>query len=105
VVGYRHHHLHVVLDQDDRQTVGDEEANQGLEVLDLAVGQAGRGLVQQQERGLQRQGPGDLQPALMAEGQVARLFPRVFGETDEFQELSGLDEKAALLAQEARQPE
>ena len=42
------------------------------ELVDLAVGEAGRRLVQQQERGLRRQRPGDLEALQRAERQAGR---------------------------------
>ena len=94
VVGHGHHHLDVVLDQDHRDAAVGEQADQRLEVLDLAVGQARRRLVEQQQLRPQRQRARDLEPALVAERQVARLLLGIVGEADEVQQLARLREEA-----------
>ena len=77
----------------------------GLEVLDLPVGEPRRRLVEQEELRAKRQGPGDLEAALVAERQVLRLLLRVVGEADEVEQRPRLAEDASLLAHGARQPE
>ena len=67
-----------------------QQPDQRLEVLDLAVGQAGGGLVEQQQLGPQRERARDLEPPLVAERQVARLLVGIVGEADEIEQLARL---------------
>ena len=105
VIGDGHHHVHVVLDQDDRDAAVRQQADQRLEVLDLAMREAGRRLVEQQQPRLERERPRDLEAALVAEGQIARLLGRVVGEADEIQQLARLRKERALFTSEPRQPQ
>ena len=60
----------MVLDQAHGQLeVVSDLPDKGGELIGLLGGHAGRGLVQQEELGVGGQGPGDLQPALLAVGQ------------------------------------
>ena len=94
VVGDGHHHVDVVLDQDDRDAAVREQADQRLETLDLAVREARGRLVEQQEPRLERERARDLEPALVAERQIARLLRRVVGEADEVEQLARLRAEA-----------
>ena len=59
----------VVLHEDHRETLGVELAEQRRELPDLGGVHPGDGLVEQQQPWRQRQGPGDLQPPLLAVGE------------------------------------
>ena len=98
MVGDGHHHVDVMLDQDDRDAAVRQQADQRLQTLDLAMRQTRRRLVEQQQPWLERERARDLEPALVAERQIARLLRRVVGETDEVEQLARLRAERALLA-------
>ena len=74
MVGDRHHHRDMVLDQDHSDAVTGKQPDQLLEVLDLAMGQTRRGFVQQEHSGPQGQRACYFEPPLMAERKIASLF-------------------------------
>jgi hypothetical protein len=76
--------------------VGDEAAQQAHELAGLALGHAGRRLVQQQERRLRGQRAGELEPALVAVRQVARDLVGLGGEPHALQQLAAPAPEAAL---------
>jgi hypothetical protein len=66
------HHLHVVLDPDHRQfqLVLDAQDEAG-EIVALVSGEPRRGLIEEQELGFEREGPGETDDLLDAERQLA----------------------------------
>ena len=97
-VGHGHDHVDMMLDQDDGHAAIGEAADQLHQVLDLAMRQAGGGLVEQQQLRPQRQRARDLEAPLVAEGQVARLLVGEVGEADEVEQPPRLGQRRALLA-------
>ena len=101
-----HDHLHVVLDQQDGQA-------QTLAKLADEVGQlarllrvhAGGRLVEQEELGLGGQGPGDLEPSLVAVGQVPRQLVGTLLEPHEIQKLLSPRMRLDLLASDPGCPQ
>src|SRR5262245_3749030 len=70
-IGDPHHDLHVVLDQEDRESeLAAQEANELRESVRLPRVHPGRWLVQEQELRLGGEGPADLEPTLIAVGEV-----------------------------------
>ena len=68
-----HDHAHVVLDEQDRQAVlGPQPVDERHHLLRLAWVHAGRGLVEQQQRGLAAERARHLQASLVAVRQVLR---------------------------------
>ena len=64
LVAQPHHEPHVVLDEHHRQVVGVAElAHERHQLVDLAVGEAGGRLVEQQQRRARRPRPGPARPA------------------------------------------
>ena len=95
----------MMLDQDDGDADCYQLPDQGLEVLDLSMGEAGGRLVQQQQLWAQRKRAGDFEAALMAEREIARLLVDILGESDEFEQLPRLFQELAFFATKTRQPE
>ena len=101
-----HDHPHVVLDEQDRQAeLAPEAPDEVGHLARLAAVHAGGRLVEEQELGPGRQGAGDLEPALVAVGQVARprLGPLV--EVDELEQAHAFGDRRLLLAEHARGPQ
>src|SRR3954447_14212370 len=69
-VGHPHHQAHVVFDEQDRHAGVADPADQLQQILLLRRGEAGRGLVQTQQRRIGGKRPGDLQAALLPVRQV-----------------------------------
>ena len=67
-----HHHLHVVLDQQDGHALVPDAPDQADQLLALALVHAGGRLVQEEEPRAGGQGAGDLEPPLVPVGQVPR---------------------------------
>jgi len=67
-----HDEAHVVLDQQDGHAFVGQRAHEARELGGLGVVEAGRGLVEDQQRRLQREGAGDLEVLALAVGQVGR---------------------------------
>src|SRR6266702_4189791 len=82
-----HHRAHDVLDQDDGDAALVELHQQRQDVVDLRMRQAGHGFVGDQELGLRRHGPGELELAHLDLGEIARPSPRLGREPDEPQQL------------------
>jgi hypothetical protein len=91
-----HHHVHVVLDEDHGDAVVADLADDGHQLLDVGRGQAGGRLVEQQQLRVERQRARDLQQALLAVGQVARLFGRQLSRPTNFSRPSARCTAAAL---------
>src|SRR5215510_13043826 len=93
-----HDHLHVVLDKEDGDALVDDLADQ-LHKRDLLLRrEAGGGLVQQQQPGLGRQRPRDLEPALLPVRKVPGVIVRPPLDADESEELHSLILNDGLLA-------
>src|SRR5262245_66514675 len=90
-----------MLDQDDGDAVIGQQSNQPFEILDLAMDETCRRLIQQQNSRPQGERTGYFQSPLMTERKVARLLLRKVGKSYEFQELVCLAEEPVLLAAEA----
>jgi hypothetical protein len=104
-VGDPHDHAHVVLDEQDGQAQLGHQAHQELhEAGRLALGHPGGGLVEQQERRLRGQGPSDLEPALVAVGQVAGGLVGAGAQADAVEQLRGPGPQRGLLVAEAWPP-
>ena len=97
-VAHAHDDVHVVLDQDHRDAVLADLADEADQLLDVGRGQAGGGLVEQQQLRVEREGARDLEQALLAVGQVARFLGRERAEADELEQA----ERARLGARRAR---
>ena len=83
LVGDAHHQLHVVLDEQHGEPVPIAEvADRVAELVDLGVGEPGRRLVEQQQRGLGRHRPGELDPLERAVRQAGRRAQGVLGEAE-----------------------
>src|SRR6267142_1679414 len=100
-----HHDLHVVLDQEHGDASRDDLVHQRHQLYLLLRCEAGRRLVKQQQMRFCRQGPGDLEPSLLAIGQVAGVLVGVAFDADEAQELHCALGHPFLLASRERCPE
>ena len=70
LIGDAHHHRHVVLDEQHREAELLADLDDGVaQLVDLAVGETGGGLVHQEELGPGGERPGDLEPLQRAERQ------------------------------------
>src|SRR5256885_2995410 len=88
-VGDPHHHLHVVLDQQDRQLeVLAHPADQRAELSDLLVVEASRRLVQEQQPRPRCERAGKLDALLGAEGELSRRPVGEGGQADVAEDLS-----------------
>ncbi|CAN4001764.1 IMPACT family member yigZ, partial [Dysosmobacter welbionis] len=75
-VGDVHDQVHVVLDQKHRQAeLRADLPDEGRQLVGLLGVHARSRFVQQQQLRIRGQGPGDLQPPLLAVGQGVRLLP------------------------------
>src|SRR5216683_3047907 len=78
-----HDHLHVVLDEEDGDPLGEDLVDESHE-LDLLLWREASGrLVEQQEMRLRREGPRDLEAPLLAVGEVARVVLGALLDADE----------------------
>ena len=66
-----------------------DRADDGRELRDLALGQAGRGLVEQQEPRLDRERPRDAELALVAVREAAGRLARAVGDAEHFHQPLG----------------
>ncbi len=82
VMGERQDEVHVVLDHDDGEVLG-EALHEGAQGLHGAAAQAAGGLVQQQQLRLARQGHPDLEQAPLAIGEELRRHVLAAGQPDE----------------------
>jgi hypothetical protein len=98
----RHHDVHVVLDQDDGDAVVADLADDRHQLADVRRRQARGRFVQQQQARVERQRAADLQQALLAVGEVARLFVGQVGQADEIQDRGRPRARRQLLAAVAR---
>src|SRR5215510_14153169 len=99
VVGDLHDHAHVVLDEEDGEAeIAYQLAQEGHEAARLALGHARGGLVEEEEGGLGREGAADLEPALIAVGEVARDLVGAVAQSDHVEELRGTRPEPPLLA-------
>ena len=92
-----HDHLHVVLDDQDRQ-VRRDAADQGHGVMGLGRAHACRRLVQAEQLRLGRQRDADLQMALLAVGQVGRQLVLLAAQADRLQHRFGALDEVAIRA-------
>src|SRR4029078_5252697 len=82
-VGDPHHELHVVLDEQDRETELIAQSPNGVaELVDLGMRQSRRRLVEQQQARLRGHRPSDLDPLQRAERQTCRGAQRQRGEPE-----------------------
>ena len=100
-IAHRHHELHVVLDQQDRRAVAPDRVEQALERRGFGGVHAGRGLVEREELRIGGERAGDLEPALVAVGQVPREVVGALGDADVLQQLEGALFDRPLLATRA----
>ena len=70
----------ILLDQQDRRTLGADLGPGGEDEVDHGGGEAGRGLVQHQDGGLDQKRPGDGQHLPLAAREPARRQPMALGE-------------------------
>src|SRR3989440_7103633 len=92
-----HHDLHVVLDQENGDPFGSDLLDQRHQLHLLLRRGAGGRFVEEQQPRVARQRAGDLQPTLVAVGQVPRVIVRVMLDADELQEVHRLLGDADLL--------
>ena len=104
-VGHTHDQPHVVLDQQHRVAVVADLADEPHELVLLRRVEARRRLVQAEQLRLGGQRPGDLQPALVAVGQVLRLVGGAVGDAHELQQRHRALDGLALLAVVPRHPQ
>ena len=104
VLGDAHDHLHVVLDEQDRQlALVAQPAHELGEPLGLLRVHAGGRLVEQQQLRVRRERAGDLHAALVAVGEVDRELVVARGLSPTYSSISrGLLADLALLAARAR---
>ena len=95
---------HVVLDDHHRDALVAHPADEVHGRRRLVGVHARGGFVEQEEAGVGGQGPGDLQPALVAVGQVLAQGVPVAGEADEGQQLGGPGLRLPLLPAEGGPP-
>src|SRR5262249_6318731 len=101
-----HDEWHVMLDQEDREAEARANgANQLAEFPLFAAVHAGRGLVEQQQLGLERQRARDLQAALVPIGEIARALVGTVGKTDQLQQCFGPASRLTLLRPWRGQPD
>ena len=101
-----HDQVHVVLDEHDSDVEPvPEHADVVHELVGLGGVHARRRLVEEQELGLRRQGPDDLQPPLVPVGQVPRQGVGLVGQVEQVQELQGPHVLPPLGAPPAGEPE
>src|SRR5262245_20688188 len=99
VVGDLHDHAHVVLDEEDGEAeVAHQLAQESHETARFSLGHARGGLVEEEERGLRSESAADLEPALIAVGQVARDLVGTVAQADHVEELRGTRPEPPLLA-------
>src|SRR6478609_7218690 len=96
-VGHPHHQPHVVLDQQHRVPVRPDLADQILQRGLLGRVEPGGRLVQAQQFRFGGQRPGDLQPALVAVGQIPGLLGGAGADAHEFQQGQPSVDRVALL--------
>ena len=80
--GKAHHHRHVVLDEDDRESLPGEAADELGQALRLRRVAAGRWLVEEEDAWLAGERAGDLEPLQRAVGQARRRPVRDVREAD-----------------------
>src|SRR5581483_475071 len=98
-----HHHPHVVLDEEQGEMAFFHEApEQGHEAPRLALGHARGRLVQQQQRRVRGEGPGQLEAPLLAVGQVAGQLVGLVAQTRDSQQFGPLLPLAPLVLAPAR---
>ena len=96
-LGQLHHHLHVVLDDEDRQVLGDA-AHQRHGVVGLRRAHAGRRLVEAQQLRLGGERDADLEVALLAVREVGGELVGLGFEADRLQHGLRLVEDVAEVA-------
>ena len=82
--------IHAVRDVNDAQLLVAQIADDLEQLLDLRLGQCGRGLVEDDDLGLVGDGLGDLAHLLLADGQVAHLLGGIDLDAQLLEELLGL---------------
>ena len=92
-----HDHLHVVLDDQDRQVLGDA-AHQRHRVMGFGGAHPGGRLVEAEQPGLGRQRDADFEVALLAMREVGGQFVRLAQETYRRQHRLGLLDDVAIGA-------
>ena len=101
-----HHHFHVVLDQQHRQTeLAAQEIDELGQDLGLARIHPGGRLVQEEELRLGGERAGDLEPALVPVREILRQLLILAAKPDELEQLQGPRPGAALFRPHARRPE
>ena len=88
-VGEREGLVEVVADEDRRDAVGLELADDLEEVVDLAQAERCRGLIHDDDVGLVEQGLGDLHHLLLADAEAAHRRARVDAQMQARQQLTG----------------
>src|SRR6266404_3063756 len=105
VVGDLHDHPHVVLDEQEGEVaLLDEAPQQGHQAPGLALGHARGRLVQEQQRGIRGERPGQLEAPLLAVGQVAGQLVRLVAQPGHREQLRALLPLPLLVGAPARVP-
>ncbi len=101
VLADAHDHPHLVLDEEDREleTLPDE-VDEVHELDDLPGVHARRGLVEEEDARVAGKGARDLDPALLAVGEVLRDLSRNPLQLEDGQEIQGLFRELLLLGRE-----
>src|SRR3972149_2261657 len=84
-----HHHLHVVLDDEDGLPLGPKLPDRFQQVVQERAVDPRGGLIQEDQLGIGHQDPDELQELLLAVGEVAGIFPLEAVELDEAEEVQG----------------
>jgi hypothetical protein len=93
-----HDDLHVVLDQEDRDSTLEDGANE-IHQLDLLLGREPcGGLVEQKQLGIRGQGARNLEAPLLAVGEVASVILRLTFQPDQLEKLHRVIGDLSLLA-------
>ena len=97
VFGDRHHHCHVVLDEQHRERVLVADlAHEGRELVDLGVREPGGGLVEAQQARARGERAGDLDPLQRAVRQTDRRLRRRTRSSDSRSRISSASRRRAL---------
>ena len=105
LVGQPEDELDVVLDEEHCDACLAQRAHAFLELLDLGLREAGRGLVHQHHFRLERDHAGELEQPPLARRQVAGRGRDAVAETDGVEQARGAVERPPLVAPRPRQPQ
>ena len=81
--------LHDMLDQDDGDAVFADAADHAERLLDLDVVETGHHLIEEEQLGPHRQGPRELQPFAVGNGQTEHRVLALFYQANQLQHLVG----------------